>query len=208
RYGRPLSEPVAGYWRLDEIGRQYTQFLSRFGDLPAQIKNAPASLTPDLAIIIRSLAVHEFRRALLHDPRLPIELLPEQWAGKMAYELCSQLYRATYRKDEQYIMSALQEEDHDAAPTADLFFERLRRWPRWATRAIPGCALRRLASLVRAQRLQAKAAEKLKILVTLGIRRGKQFITIEDGIGASHETHGLHGVAHFGTARRQAQYCL
>ena len=129
-YGRPLSELVDEYWPLDEIGRQYTQFLSRFGDLPAQIKNAPASLTPELAFIIRSLAVHEFRRALLHDPRLPIELLPEQWAGKMAYELCSQLYRATYRKAEQYIMSALQEEDPDAAPTADFFFERFGGLPR------------------------------------------------------------------------------
>src|SRR5690606_27004550 len=64
-YGRPLSELVDEYWPLDEIGRQYTQFLSRFGDLPAQIKNAPAALTPELAFIIASLAVHAFRRPLV-----------------------------------------------------------------------------------------------------------------------------------------------
>jgi len=121
---RPLSELVGEYWPLEDISRNYQEFLSHFGSLPTLIRTAPSSLTPELAFTIRSLVVHEFRRALLHDPRLPIELLPADWAGKVAYELCRDLYRATYRRAEQYIMTALREEDPDAAPTADFFFER------------------------------------------------------------------------------------
>src|SRR5690606_15880598 len=98
--------------------------------LPSLIAHAPANLTPELAFIIRSLVVHEFRRALLHDPRLPIELLPAGWAGKTAYELCREIYRLTYRLAEAYIMSALREEDPDAQPTADFFFERFGGLPR------------------------------------------------------------------------------
>lgn len=128
--GRPLAELVEEYWPLDEISRNYTEFLSRFGMLPELIKASPTSLTPELAFTIRSLVIHEFRRALLHDPRLPIELLPKKWAGKIAYELCRELYRSTYRKAEDYIMGALQEEDPDAAPSAEFFFERFGGLPR------------------------------------------------------------------------------
>lgn len=128
--GRSLADLVQEFWPLDDISRNYTQFLEHFGVLPTLIQTSPDGLTPELAFTIRSLAIHEFRRALLHDPRLPIELLPEQWAGKTAYELCSTLYRATYRKAEEYIMGALREEDPDAAATADFFFERFGGLPR------------------------------------------------------------------------------
>lgn len=122
--GRPLSELVDEYWPLTEISENYLAFIEQFERLPALIREAGPLLPPGQAFIIRSLLIHEFRRALLHDPRLPIELLPHDWAGKTAYELCRDIYGATYRRAEDYIMDALHEEDPQAPPAADFFYAR------------------------------------------------------------------------------------
>lgn len=122
--GRPLSELVDEYWPLAEISQNYRDFIGHFGTLPTLIQAAGPQLSPELAFIIRSLLIHEYRRALLHDPRLPIELLPADWAGKTAYELCRDIYGATYKRAEDYIMDALREEDPHAPPTAEFFYAR------------------------------------------------------------------------------------
>lgn len=121
---RPLAELVGEYWALEEISQNYHTFIDHFGDLPKMIRQCGAMLSPEIAFIIRSLLIHEYRRALLHDPRLPIELLPAGWAGKTAYELCRDIYSATYKRAEEYIMAALLEEDPGAQPTADFFYAR------------------------------------------------------------------------------------
>jgi phenylacetic acid degradation operon negative regulatory protein len=121
---RPLAELVSEYWPLEGISHNYQAFIEHFGALPQLIAKAGRSLTAEQAFVIRGLLVHEYRRALLHDPRLPIELLPSDWAGKTAYELCRDIYAATWRRAEDFIMEALREEDPEAAPTADFFFER------------------------------------------------------------------------------------
>lgn len=128
--GRPLPELVNEYWPLEEISNSYLSFVAHFGGLPQAIREAPAALTPERAFIIRSLLIHEYRRVLLHDPRLPIELLPQDWAGKTAYELCRDLYAATSRRAGEYIMAALREEDPDATPAAAFFYERFGGLPR------------------------------------------------------------------------------
>ena len=122
--GRPLAELVEEYWSLREISKNYRSFNEHFSVLPELLKDARDILPPETAFVIRSLAIHEYRRALLHDPRLPIELLPEDWAGKIAYELCRDIYCATYRRAEDYVMEALLEEDPFAPPTADFFYAR------------------------------------------------------------------------------------
>lgn len=128
--GRPLSELVGEYWPLDEISRNYRSFIDHFGMLPELMQKAPASLTPQTAFVVRGLLIHEYRRVLLHDPRLPIELLPKDWAGKTAYELCRDIYMATYRLANDYIMDALRVEDPNAAPVADFFYQRFGGLPR------------------------------------------------------------------------------
>lgn len=128
--GRPLPELVGEYWALDEISRNYRAFLEHFAALPEMMRAQPEALTPERAFVIRGLLIHEYRRALLHDPRLPIELLPADWAGKTAYELCRDIYVATYRRAGTYIMESLQGEDPDATPAADFFYERFGGLPR------------------------------------------------------------------------------
>lgn len=128
--GRPLPELVDEYWPLEEISHNYRSFIDHFAGLPALMSRTPSALTPQRAFVIRGLLIHEYRRALLHDPRLPIELLPPDWAGKTAYELCRDIYAATYRRAGDYIMEALRGEDPDATPAADFFYERFGGLPR------------------------------------------------------------------------------
>lgn len=122
--GRPLTELVGEYWPLEEISQNYRSFIRHFSQIPEILEELGPSLSPELAFVVRTLLIHEHRRALLHDPRLPIELLPADWAGKVAYELCRDVYNATWRRAEEYIMDALREEDPDARPTADFFYAR------------------------------------------------------------------------------------
>lgn len=122
--GRPLSELVDEYWSLEDISRNYRSFIENFSPLPGLLKETGRQLSPEMAFVVRSLAIHEYRRALLHDPRLPIELLPANWAGKVAYELCRDIYNATWRRAEEYIMDALLVEDPGAPRAAEFFHAR------------------------------------------------------------------------------------
>src|SRR5690606_28431234 len=122
--GRPLPELVTEYWPLEEIRQNYLSFTEHFNQLPEILDDLGKALSPELAFVVRTLLIHEYRRALLHDPRLPIELLPTDWAGKVAYELCHDVYNATWHRAEEYIMEALLEEDAQAQPTADFFYAR------------------------------------------------------------------------------------
>lgn len=121
--GRPLPALVQQCWELDSIAADYKRFIGWFSSLP-QLIATQSTLDPELAFVIRTLLIHEFRRVQLHDPQLPIELLPTPWAGKTAYELCGEIYRLTYEKAEQYILSTLRLEDAHAPAAAPYFYER------------------------------------------------------------------------------------
>ena len=68
--------------------------------------------------------MHDFRRALLHDPLLPPQLLPRDWSGGVARELCGELYRLTYPLALQHLRQVGETSDGPLPPVADYFFER------------------------------------------------------------------------------------
>jgi phenylacetic acid degradation operon negative regulatory protein len=70
---------------------------------------------------MRSLLIHAYRRLQLHDPMLPLELLPSPWPGSDAYELARAIYRLVYAQAEEHLMTVLRRED-EAAPEADEAF--------------------------------------------------------------------------------------
>ena len=121
---RPLKELIEQCWTLESVIDDYQRFIARFEDLPKQLAGKAATLDPEQAFAIRTLLIHAFRRVNLHDPHLPLELLPPQWPGKTAYELCQQIYRLTYESAEQYITDTLRREDAEAPEAAAYFFKR------------------------------------------------------------------------------------
>ncbi|ELX10885.1 phenylacetic acid degradation operon negative regulatory protein PaaX [Janthinobacterium sp. HH01] len=128
--GRPLSELVADGWDLSGVAQGYDQFIAQFEPLLAALKSAAAAddaaeaLTPQQAFVVRTLLIHAYRRVQLHDPQLPVELLPTPWPGALAYELARSIYLAVYAAAEQHIDATLRRED-PAAPAAEpAFFDR------------------------------------------------------------------------------------
>jgi phenylacetic acid degradation operon negative regulatory protein len=102
----PVTEIAAGCWNLESVATHYRRFLRRFQPALAALH---APMDPETAFIVQTLLIHSFRRAVLHDPRLPADLLPQDWPGHAAYTLCRELYRLTYRATQAYLADHLKD---------------------------------------------------------------------------------------------------
>ena len=135
--GRPLSALVADGWDLSAVIASYRHFIEQFEPLLGLLEpglaqsGMPQSSAPtDLplsgaeAFVIRTLLIHAYRRVQLHDPMLPVELLPDPWPGSAAYALARTLYRALQRPAEEYIMTTLRREERDVRPADSAFYQR------------------------------------------------------------------------------------
>ena len=119
--GRPMQELVGEGWDLSGVIAGYQQFIDRFEPLLAV---DTSQLAPEQAFVIRTLLIHAYRRVQLHDPMLPVELLPDPWPGARAYELARALYRAIHAAADGHVLAALRRED-EHVPLAEVsFFQR------------------------------------------------------------------------------------
>lgn len=91
--GFAAGEVLRQCWNLDEVAARYRNFSLAFQPLLTRL--ASTRLTPEQAFLIQTLLIHAFRRATLHDPRLPLAMLPADWPGLAAYQLCRQIYALT-----------------------------------------------------------------------------------------------------------------
>jgi phenylacetic acid degradation operon negative regulatory protein len=121
---RPLGDLVAQCWDLELVIAEYTGFIDEFKGLEEILDAGRCTWTPETAFVVRELAIHAFRRVNLHDPQLPLELLPPDWPGQTAYELCRAIYRATHVDSERHVLDMLRREDERAPEVAPYFFER------------------------------------------------------------------------------------
>jgi phenylacetic acid degradation operon negative regulatory protein len=103
-------ELIAAGWNLAEITRGYKRFVDAFEPIRELTTTARADLPAhasrlEAAFVIRTLLIHEYRKIHLRDPMLPHSLLPEDWIGAQAYELCRALYRSVFAAAEDYVSS-------------------------------------------------------------------------------------------------------
>lgn len=120
---RPLRELVDQCWEMGTVIAEYERFIEFFEGVP-RLLDAQLSLQPEQAYMLRTLLIHEFRRVQLHDPLLPLDLLPEKWPGKTAYQLCHDIYQATFAAAETHILATLSKEDEAAREAAPYFYHR------------------------------------------------------------------------------------
>jgi len=64
-------------------------------------------IAPQEWFMIRTLLIHAFRRIVLHDPLLPIELLPGPWIGAEAYTFVSKIYWQSLSGSEAHLSALL-----------------------------------------------------------------------------------------------------
>jgi phenylacetic acid degradation operon negative regulatory protein len=120
---RPLSDLVEHCWDLARVMEGYRHFIACFTPLQKLLRKK-GELDPEQAFAIRTLLIHAFRRVQLHDPQLPLELLPKKWPGTAAYDLCHDIYQLTYKKAEEYVWTTLRREDENVPQAAEDFYQR------------------------------------------------------------------------------------
>jgi phenylacetic acid degradation operon negative regulatory protein len=116
---------VAMGWDLGELARRYKRFIEMFSPAAAALDltgNAP--LAGDIAFILRTLLLHEYRKIHLRDPLLPAALLPPDWAGTDAQKLCRDLYAKVFAASEQYLSATVQTQAGALPPPASEIFQR------------------------------------------------------------------------------------
>lgn len=104
---RALRLQVKESWNLELLAASYAKFINQFRPLWQELTNNN-TLTPEESLIARTLLIHEYRKVLLRDPQLPDELLPGDWEGRSARQLCRNIYRLIYKGAEQWLDETLE----------------------------------------------------------------------------------------------------
>src|ERR1700681_1811769 len=95
---RLLSES----WALDRNADAYLKFMKTFEPLRGWIGRRERLSDVD-AFTARILLIHHYRRVVLRDPLLPTALLPADWPGRAARQLCGEIYRGVLPASEQWL---------------------------------------------------------------------------------------------------------
>jgi phenylacetic acid degradation operon negative regulatory protein len=123
--GASLASAAALAWDLPRIAGDYRKFLRRFGGVIERFRTVPAGEhDPEQCFVVRTLLIHEYRRVLLRDPRLPEALLPLAWPGRAAYALCRDFYRLTHRCAERHLLAVLESPRGALPPANAAFYDR------------------------------------------------------------------------------------
>lgn len=94
---------VTNGWNLQELSDAYQRLQNCFADAGNLAKQ-----NPEDAFVARSLLIHQYRRILLKDPRLPDELLPPDWSGEKARKLVSHTYHNLTTTADRFIVEKMQ----------------------------------------------------------------------------------------------------
>lgn len=120
---KPLQELVRECWSLDTLAAKYIEFIELFRPVLRTMR-AAGSLDPEQCFLVQTLLMHGFRRALLHDPQLPSQLLPANWSGGVARQLCQDIYRITFPLAQQHLLALCETANGPLPPAAPYFYER------------------------------------------------------------------------------------
>lgn len=118
-----MRQLAHGSWNLDTIDARYADFVQRFRPVFRAVSTS-SQLTDKQAFLIRTLLVQEYRKVLLRDPWLPAALLPAEWHGTSAYQLCRNLYLAVHGLADAYLDTMMETADGPLPPPSRLFQQR------------------------------------------------------------------------------------
>lgn len=124
------SEVVSQTWGLNELAKSYQQFVTTYRPLVLEWQNRAFSDTDhqkEHAFLLRLLLIHDYRRLLLRDPLLPVDLLPSNWPGEAARDTCRQLYECLRQPSETYLDEELQLADGNHTKSLKFFTKRFQK---------------------------------------------------------------------------------
>jgi phenylacetic acid degradation operon negative regulatory protein len=108
---------IAECWNLEGLAQMYAAVIARFEPLvrmldePNDSSSDGTKIDAETAFVLQTLLIHSWRRAVLHDPRFPSDLLPQSWPGSAAYDLCRRLYIRLFEQAGEFIARHLDEDE-------------------------------------------------------------------------------------------------
>ena len=121
--GGAMRDLVRKSWKLEQIDDRYRQFLEQFEPARKAV-GSNGNLSPQNAFQVRTLLIQEYRKILLRDPLLPSEMLPNDWHGVRAYQLCRELYCKVFRAADEYLSETMETAQGPLPPPSAEFFRR------------------------------------------------------------------------------------
>jgi phenylacetic acid degradation operon negative regulatory protein len=118
-----LRTLVQESWNLQDIDERYASFVERFRPL-IKAHGKDANMSPKAAFLVRTLLIQEYRKVLLRDPQLPAQLLPADWHGTAAYQLCRNIYQAVYAAADDYLTGIMETAEGPLPPASGSFKQR------------------------------------------------------------------------------------
>jgi len=116
---------AAAAFGIDDVSQAYAGFIAQFTPLAAWLRSAIPG--DDEALIARTLLIHDFRRAVLRDPGLPHDLLPEDWKGEAARALAAEIYARVVPGSERFLDRHGRDEVGNLPPPVAAFQRRFAR---------------------------------------------------------------------------------
>ncbi|MFY1932268.1 phenylacetic acid degradation operon negative regulatory protein PaaX [Achromobacter xylosoxidans] len=113
--GLPIASLASQCWNLDDVAEQYRQFSRNFGPLEKLLEAPPS---PSDAFIARVMLLHNWRRIVLHDPHLPGPMLPDNWPGHAARDLCGRIYWQVFDASEAHLNTLAGRDNERYTPLA------------------------------------------------------------------------------------------
>lgn len=110
-------------WNLADIDERYSEFVQMFRPVVRGMQK-DAAIEDETAFQLRTLLIQEYRKILLRDPQLPAELLPSEWQGGAAYQLCRNLYLAVHESSDRYLTASMETADGPLPPPTGAYWNR------------------------------------------------------------------------------------
>lgn len=111
-------------WDLEETDSAYRAFIDSFDPVLKALEENDRLLRPETAFELRILMVHVYRRALLRDPGLPADIMPETWSGRRATDLAARLYDILKEPAQLYLEKTVSGVEGSLPPPSDAYFLR------------------------------------------------------------------------------------
>lgn len=119
------SDLVARAWNLEDLAVRYENFVETYLSILNQLRGAGQNeVTDGEAFQLRLLLMHDYRRLLLRDPELPDVLLPADWPGQRARQVCKDIYRRLLAPSERHLDLEFRLADDTVPPTDETLVQR------------------------------------------------------------------------------------